>query len=282
LSDSAAVIPSSQVTSVLVATDEARPLQETLAPVSDLQSFADQGPDSLSGLAAIEWSWAEQWVHWLVIGGPVVWVLLGLSILATAIVVSKTVQFAMERPENLQSADRALAAWQRGRPEEALSHLNFKRVIDQHLKFAFLNHSILSNELLTDELTRAATKSINQLRSGLRPLEVIGVVSPLLGLLGTVLGMIEAFRQMEQAGARVDPSVLSGGIWMALLTTAVGLIVALPAVVAHSWLERKIERVGYAWDCALTRVITRAPTREREAIHLVKGSEKRATQPAQA
>jgi biopolymer transport protein ExbB len=56
----------------------------------------------------------------------------------------------------------------------------------------------------------------------------------LLGLFGTVLGMVEAFRQLELAGSQVDPAVLSGGIWQALLTTAVGLAVAIPAVLAHN------------------------------------------------
>ncbi|MGB1092793.1 MAG: MotA/TolQ/ExbB proton channel family protein, partial [Oceanobacter sp.] len=61
------------------------------------------------------------------------------------------------------------------------------------------------------------------------------------GLFGTVLGMIEAFKAMEAAGAQVDPSVLSGGIWQALLTTAYGLAVAIPVSLIHSLFERKTE-----------------------------------------
>jgi biopolymer transport protein ExbB len=66
--------------------------------------------------------------------------------------------------------------------------------------------------------------------------------APLLGLLGTVLGMIEAFRQMQAAGSRVDPSQLAGGIWEALLTTAAGMVVALVAIVCLSILESLAER----------------------------------------
>ncbi len=57
--------------------------------------------------------------------------------------------------------------------------------------------------------------------------------------------MIEAFRQLEAAGNQVNPAILSGGIWEALLTTAVGLAVAIPAVVALNWLERRIERLAH-------------------------------------
>jgi biopolymer transport protein ExbB len=113
--------------------------------------------------------------------------------------------------------------------------------------------------LLADELERLATLRLNQLRSYLRPLDVIATLSPLLGLFGTVLGMIVAFQQMEAAGNRVDPSILSGGIWQALLTTAVGLAVAIPVVMAHNWLERKTERVAALMNDAVTRVFTTQP-----------------------
>jgi biopolymer transport protein ExbB len=78
----------------------------------------------------------------------------------------------------------------------------------------------------------------------------------LLGLFGTVLGMIEAFRAMEAAGARVDPSILSGGIWQALLTTAVGLGVAIPVSIAHSWLERRVEVEASSMQDKLDRLMT--------------------------
>ena len=76
--------------------------------------------------------------------------------------------------------------------------------------------------------------------SKLNSLQVIAAIAPLLGLLGTVFGMIEAFQQMEIAGKNVDPSILSGGIWEALLTTAFGLAIAIPALAAYHLFENKI------------------------------------------
>ena len=109
---------------------------------------------------------------------------------------------------------------------------------------------------LREEVLRQATAALETLRSHLRGLEVIASLSPLLGLLGTVLGMIEAFRRLQEAGSQVDPAVLSGGIWEALLTTAVGLAVAIPAVAALNWLERRIERFGHRLEDSVTRVFT--------------------------
>ena len=77
----------------------------------------------------------------------------------------------------------------------------------------------------------------------MRGLEMVSNVAPLLGLLGTVIGMVTAFSRLEGAGSRVDPSLLAGGIWEALLTTVGGLVVAIPAVVAYYIFDGLIERV---------------------------------------
>ena len=103
------------------------------------------------------------------------------------------------------------------------------------------NAGQLSLDELKTEAIRKARKSIAPLGKQLRTLEVIATIAPLLGLFGTVLGMIEAFKAMEAAGSQVDPAVLSGGIWQALLTTAAGLAVAIPVSMVHSWFERKLE-----------------------------------------
>src|SRR5690625_1714324 len=76
----------------------------------------------------------------------------------------------------------------------------------------------------------AASEEIESARSWLRPLEVIGALAPLLGLFGTVLGMIAAFAELEAAGSRVDPSILSGGIWGALLSNDVGIDEVIPTI----------------------------------------------------
>ncbi len=75
---------------------------------------------------------------------------------------------------------------------------------------------------------------------GLRVLDLTAQLAPLLGLFGTVLGMIEAFQTLQEAGSTADPSLLAGGIWVALLTTAVGLCVAIPASVVLAWFDSRL------------------------------------------
>jgi biopolymer transport protein ExbB len=197
----------------------------------------------------------------LEIGGPVVWILLGFSVIAVSIVLIKIWQIMLLSPESTTTAKKAILLWKRNEPEQALSLLKISKPLDELLALSMegLRQAEIPKELLKEELQRVASLRINQLRSYLRPLEVIASLSPLLGLFGTVLGMIMAFQQMELAGSQVDPSVLSGGIWQALLTTAVGLGVAIPAVVAHNWLERKTERVAVLINDGVTQVFTHAP-----------------------
>ena len=194
------------------------------------------------------------------IGGPVVWILAVFSIFALAIVFLKLWQFAILRPEKTKKINKSLELWKSKEYENAISALNKKHSISSivHEAMVGLNNNI-DTDLLQKKLEKKANKLINQLSSYLRPLEVIANISPLLGLMGTVLGMILAFKQMELAGSEVDPSVLSGGIWQALLTTAVGLAVAIPASMAHSWLERKIERVSYKINDVISEVFSYQP-----------------------
>ena len=102
-------------------------------------------------------------------------------------------------------------------------------------------------------LQAAAEIRFVKLESGFRFLDTVVQLAPLLGLFGTVLGMIEAFQALQAAGTQVDPSLLAGGIWVALLTTAVGLIIAIPTATSLAWLESRVEkeRVFFDWAIAL-------------------------------
>lgn len=94
-----------------------------------------------------------------------------------------------------------------------------------------------------------------KLERGFRLLDSVAQLAPLLGLFGTVLGMIEAFRALQDAGSQVDPSILAGGIWVALLTTAVGLVVAMPTALVLSWLEQRMETERVIADKAILTVL---------------------------
>jgi biopolymer transport protein ExbB len=216
----------------------------------------------------VEDSVQQKIVDFLQVGGPVVWILMVFSVVALTIVLLKLWQFSSLRAESLKTSNLALDQWRsEENGEKALEILDEKRPIDALVGYTMraLLATNTQADLIREEVERRAMNQLNQLRSYLRPLEIIATLSPLLGLLGTVLGMITAFQQMEGAGNQVDPSVLSGGIWQALLTTAVGLAVAIPVVTLHSWLERKVERIAHNMNDAVTQVFT-----SKQAKKLVK------------
>ncbi len=96
-------------------------------------------------------------------------------------------------------------------------------------------------EEIKEAIETAARVEIFQLERNLGILATISAVAPLLGFLGTVTGMIRAFIQVQNLGGNVDASVLAGGIWEALVTTAAGLIVGIPALIFYNWLQSKVE-----------------------------------------
>ncbi len=96
-------------------------------------------------------------------------------------------------------------------------------------------------DTLETVIVHATDEEIRGLSRYLQALATIGNIAPLLGLLGTVFGMIKAFWVIQQLGGKVNASVLAGGIWEALLTTALGLSVALPILVAHSYLTARVD-----------------------------------------
>lgn len=174
-------------------------------------------------------------------GGVVVGILAALSIVATTVILVKCWQFLRCRPLSGRAGSTLIDNCAKGQSASIRvnKHAPQTRLLT-HLS-TLIKTSALDASELKAEATRFARNLIGELSSYLRILEVIASTAPLLGLFGTVLGMIEAFQAMEAAGSQVNPAVLSGGIWQALLTTAVGLGVAIPVSMINSWLERKVE-----------------------------------------
>ena len=183
-------------------------------------------------------------------GGPALWVIGLLSILTLAIVLWKLWDFTR------------LGVWARGGAEERLGALlaGTDPRSGGGLRSRFVGQlagiSDLPDPVAREEITRLAHRDLADLRGGLRALELVMTIAPLIGLLGTVLGMIDAFQALEDRGGQADPSVLAGGIWEALLTTAAGMAVAIPAAIALSWFEGVIERVQHDLEDMATRFFT--------------------------
>lgn len=175
----------------------------------------------------------------LINGGVIVWILIGFSVIATTIILLKLWAFSkyshkqavrlssdLEHPNQLNSQILSDIASQHRYPSSQIIAEWANKFTEQHAQ---------------QNAFRQGQGKLFELGKHLKILEVLAMIAPLLGLLGTVIGMIAAFQAMEQAGSQIDPSVLSGGIWQALLTTAAGLIVAIPIAMAHQYFERQLE-----------------------------------------
>ena len=206
------------------------------------------------------WRQSFGWIEQLfAAGGPVLVVIAALSVLALAVILRKAAQFVRAGLGRRDAAvDAALEAWGAGEPDRAVFLLaRVRGPIARALEAAARGKldGALDRRDLEEEAARDGAARLVSLRAHLRLLELIAMICPLLGLLGTVLGMIDAFQALEAAGRRVDPAVLSGGIWTALLTTAAGLLVAIPAAAAHHLFEGVVERTAHSMEDALTRIL---------------------------
>jgi biopolymer transport protein ExbB len=102
----------------------------------------------------------------------------------------------------------------------------------------------LRNNCDEKEVSIIGTKQIRRIEKGLSWLALIASIEPLLGLTGTVTGMIKAFIVIEKSTS-VNPSMLAGGIWEALITTAAGLLVAIPIHIGHHYLENRADDIAF-------------------------------------
>ena len=176
----------------------------------------------------------------LTTAGPIIYPLLLCSLIAGMLVLERL--WVVCRYRWRLSAEQ-LQAFERGNPEEgnqrhgALAGLS---ALHQHRHFS----KPLRDELLNDWL--GGEKRLLQARS--RWLMLIGGVAPLLGLLGTVLGIITMFQEVAHQAGPVTPALLAGGMWEAMATTAMGLIIAVPAIVMGQgvsiWSEQRLEQVA--------------------------------------
>lgn len=197
-------------------------------------------------------------------GGVVIWIIAALSVVGLAVILWKVWRLA------------ALGAWGGARAEASVEAFRLHGQVDsadgggvRAMVVRAAMHAVTDARLTADqareETERVARRSLADARRGLRVLEVISTVAPLLGLLGTVLGMIVAFQALQTSGSQADASVLAGGIWEALLTTAAGMAVAIPAALALAWFEAVIDRVASDLEDLLARVFLARPVSQTRA-----------------
>lgn len=194
-------------------------------------------------------------------GGWTMAVLLALSIVAVATTFERYAHLRRRAfvPDGIAAEVRRL--WQSGEFDAVVrlcqAHPSVYTRIVAHLA---ANHTD-SPEMLAQEAEELGQQELWQHVRRTKPLSVIATLSPLLGLFGTVIGMIESFDTVALMGELGDASMLAGGISKALITTAGGLVIAIPALGLYYNLRSRAEFLGHVVECELTELLRRCVRR---------------------
>jgi biopolymer transport protein ExbB len=176
-------------------------------------------------------------------GGILVWPILGIGALAVVLALERLVHLGRIKGVSGELMERLQAKAGQGEWEECrrLCSTHSKAPTCRVLETALENRGA-SREILENALQEAILKELPRLERFLSTLSVFAAIAPLLGLLGTVNGMITTFQVITAVGTG-DPRMMSSGISEALITTQLGLMVAIPIIVLHNFIERRVDRI---------------------------------------
>ncbi len=182
-------------------------------------------------------------------GGPIMWPILLCSVISFAIVIERLIRLKQEQIDTKSFMEQISKSLKRNKIMEALDLCERTGgPIANILKAGILKHDRPRAEV-REAIEDASIHEVPRLERNLPVLATVAHVAPLLGLLGTVTGLVSAFQVIEvkaSATNPVSPGDLAGGIWEALLTTVLGLCVAIPTYVAYNYLVSRVD--GFVLD----------------------------------
>ena len=196
-------------------------------------------------------------LYYLEVGGPILWVLVIISIGAFAVVLERIVFFARnEKNVGDTFKEEILSLVANKKIDEAIALCDTKKscvasAVKKFLQKAPKGIDVQDYEFILKEIT---IKETSPYESRLNLLASVISISPMLGLLGTVTGMIRAFTNISKYGAG-DAAIVADGIAEALLTTAAGLMIAIPVIVVYNYLNRRLEKMENEIDDVVTNII---------------------------
>ena len=196
-------------------------------------------------------------LHYLEVGGPILWVLVIISVGAFAVILERIVFFAVnEKNVGNNFKDEILSLVANKKLDEAIALCDTKKscvatAVKKFLQKAPKGIDVQDYEFILKEVTN---QEISPYERRLNLLASVISISPMLGLLGTVTGMIRAFTNISKYGAG-DAAIVADGIAEALLTTAAGLMIAIPVIVVYNYLNRRLEKMENEIDDVVTNII---------------------------
>ena len=173
-------------------------------------------------------------------GGVIMWIIAFLSIVAAVIIIERLLYFRKIRVDEEQMINRLKSTLSKGHYDEALSICENNPSPITNLMRVGIDHRKYPSDTIRDSILDAANLEIPNMEKHLPALGTVAHIAPLLGLLGTVTGNIAAFGVLGRFGSVGDPGLLAKGIAEALLTTAAGIIVSIPAIVFYNFLVSKV------------------------------------------
>lgn len=201
-------------------------------------------------------------------GGPVVWVLLGYSLLAMTLLLERLLYLLAQGKAGGRAGLDVEEAIRSGSLEQWLSRSKGPERNILEAIYAAHREGITQ---LGRVATRVGSYELQRMERGFRTLAFLGNTAPLLGLFGTITGMIKAFMVIESAGGRVDAQALAGGIWEAMVTTGVGLAVSVPILFALHLLEGAADRRAQSMRACASSLLERLghhdASEPEEAVH---------------
>lgn len=177
-------------------------------------------------------------------GGILMWPILFCSIIAITVILERFYYLHRIRLTVVSLVSRVMNLLNEERTAEAIRLCENLKSPIAHILSLGIHIRKRSIEEKEKMFQRAGSKILRKLRKNLNGLAVIANIAPLLGLLGTVTGMIRVFMKIEEFGGHADASILAGGIWEALITTAAGLFVAIPASLSYYYFESRVNELS--------------------------------------
>ena len=202
-------------------------------------------------------------------GGPIMWLILACSVLAGAIFLERVTYF---HRISLRVADflRGIGRLVEGeRYAEALHECASVRAPVARVVHAALVRHLSPRAELKDIVQEAGQLEVPRLERRLPMMATIVFTAPLLGLLGTVMGLIEAFTNLSAQTGYTSLTDLAGGIYQALITTAAGLVVAIPGAVAYSYLNSRVNAVMHDMERAGIEIVNLLCDRHSKAPEII-------------
>ncbi len=175
-------------------------------------------------------------------GGPVMIPLGIASIIAFALALERFISLTKERVLPRRFLQELGEAWDNDPTGEAAEeYCENSNGAAGHVFSAGIEWREDGHKAVGEAIEDAGAREADKMKRSLRPLSVIAAISPLLGLLGTVYGMIDAFHQTSQSGGAAKTADLANGIYQALVSTAAGLTIAIPVLLVFQWLTSRVD-----------------------------------------